>query len=466
MLLASLSKAVKKDNKEYYEKNMDGDTTVTNAWKTAKNMLGINKNLSPTTINQNGDSINSPVKIANIFNQFFIDKVQNLHRKTDSEPSVNPVQRLKNWLQPRGELPVFHLKTVDIKTVRKILKRMKGKRSHGIDSIDSYSIKLAGPLIEDSLLHLINLSIKNSKFSGQWKPQLIFPLHKKGNKNDVKNFRPVSHLVEVGKMVEYAAYEQVVDHFTMHKLFHENHHGSLSGHSTATALVQLVDMWLGAAEETHLAATLLLDQSAAYDLVDHQILLEKLQAYNFDEPSINWFKSYLGERSQLVQVQSKQSKLCHLGNHAVPQGSILGGLIFIIFSNDFPASSEEGDSVMYVDDDTEVVHDADPEALQIKIQNEADRSTSWLKDNRMCVAGEKSKLLVMGTSKLRSKKMTHTMEIQVDNRPVVETRSEKLLGVIINNEITWKEHLYGETWRKIIRIPQGLYLNFPRGLGF
>ena len=77
-------------------------------------------------------------------------------------------------------------------------------------------------------------------------------------------------------------------------------------------------------------------------------------------------------------MQSKQSKLCRLGNHAVPQRSVIGGLIFIIFSNDFPASSKEGESVMYVD--TEVVHDDDPEALKSKIQHEADRSEGWLQD--------------------------------------------------------------------------------------
>ena len=145
-------------------------------------------------------------------------------------------------MKKRKTPPTFKLQKINLQTLRKILKRMKGKRSHGMDNIDSYSLKLAGPLIEDSLLHLINLSITNQTFSAQWKPQLIFPLHKKDKKTDVKNYRPVSHLVEVGKLVEYAVYDQLVEHFTTHKLFHANHHGSLAGHSTATALIQLVDL--------------------------------------------------------------------------------------------------------------------------------------------------------------------------------------------------------------------------------
>ena len=208
-----------------------------------------------------------------------------------------------------------------------------------------------------------------------------------------------------------------------------------------------MDMWLAASEDTHLSAALLLDQSAAYDLVDHLILLQKLRIYQFSEETINWFSSYLGGRSQVVQVESKQSKSSNLEDHAVPQGSILGGLIFIIFSNDFPASNQIGESVVYVDDDTDVVSDGDPNSLKQKIQTVANNSSGWLTDNRMCVAGEKSKLLVIGTRKLKSMRLTNPMEIQVGNMTVKETKSEKLLGVIINNELTWKEHLHGETWR-------------------
>ena len=191
---------------------------------------------------------------------------------------------------------------------------------------------------------------------------------------------------------------------------------NLACHSTATALIQLVDMWLDAAENTELSAALLLDQSAAYDLVDHFIFLQKLKVYNFHAGTIEWFQSYLSQISQLVQVESKQSQSINLADHGAPQGSILGGLIFIIFSNDIPACSEVGESIMYVDDDTDVVHDSDPEQLKIKIQIEADNSSQWLKDNRMCVAGEKSKLLVIGTKKLRDLKLDQPLSTNVDGK--------------------------------------------------
>ena len=197
-----------------------------------------------------------------------------------------------------------------------------------------------------------------------------------------------------------------------------------------------------------MSAVLLLDQSAAYDLLDHDILLKKLARYNFDEESVSWFDSYLSNRSQSVQVEAQQSSREVLGNHAAPQGSVLGGLLFIINENDFPACRSNGDSVLFVDDDTDVVSDTEPVELMHKIQQEADLSCSWLKDNRMCVAGDKSKLLIVGTSELRKSKLgEEDRSILVDGKRVVETRSEKLLGVVINNKMTWHDHLHGENWR-------------------
>ena len=128
--------------------------------------------------------------------------------------------------------------------------------------------------MEDALLHLINLSLSSHTFSSHWKPQLIFPLHKKESIQRVENYRPVSHLVEIGQLVEDAVYDQVTQHFHEYELFHENHHGGSPNHSITTALIQLHDMFLQAAESKSLTAALLLYQSAAYDLLDDSILLK------------------------------------------------------------------------------------------------------------------------------------------------------------------------------------------------
>ena len=333
-------KAVEREKRKSQERDLGEGASISQAWNSARSILGIKKTLSPTAIqDKDGKLVTNPSKLAIMFNNFFLEKVRILRAKTDSQPKIDPIVRLQHWLDSSGKSPPppFSLKPITRQKLRKLIKRMKGGKSSGVDTIDNHSLKLAAPLIEDALEHIINLSIVTGKFSSFWKPQLIFPQHKKAGKDVIENYRPVSHLVEVGKLVEHEVYDQIIEHFITNDLFHGNHHGGLPHHSTTTALVQLQDMFLQAAKSKKLSGALLLDQSAAYDLLDHSILLKKLKVYNFDQNSINWFKSYLSDRSQSVQVETKQSPLQDLGDHAAPQGSVLGGIFFIINENDFPA---------------------------------------------------------------------------------------------------------------------------------
>ena len=116
---------------------------------------------------------------------------------------------------------------------------------------------------------------------------------------------------------------------------------------------------------------------------------------------------------------------------AIPQGSILGGLLHVI-------------NVVYIDDDSDSVSANDEASLKIKIQREAENSAQWISDNRLCVSGEKSKLMVVATNAMRKSKLSSAMSIVIDGKEVAETASEKLLGVRMNNELSWKSHLYGD----------------------
>ena len=235
------------------------------------------------------------------------------------------------------------------------MRKRKGNRSSGIDYIDGYSVKLAAPLIEDILLHLVNLTIEKSEYPQLWKVNKVSPHFKKGDRTLGENWRPVTDIVFVSKLAEAAVFQQISAHFSANNLWHPNHHGFRPNHSTATAVSQLYDIFIRGAENRELTAALLLDLSAAFDVVDHQILLQKLELYNFCPNSISWFRSYLEGRSQIVKVELKLNDPKSVGEQGVPQGSLLGPILFLVFYNDFPDVREEGHSVLYADDDTDTV---------------------------------------------------------------------------------------------------------------
>ena len=160
---------------------------------------------------------------------------------------------------------------------------MKSSSSCGVDSIDSRIIKLAKHQLVPVITHILNLSIKNQKFPDSWKQSKVIPLHKKEEVTNPKNYRPVSLLPILSKVLERVIFEQMINYLENNKLLHHSHHGFRASHSTLTALVEMYDQWTEALEKDEATAVVMLDLSAAFDVVDHSILIQKLEILGFEE---------------------------------------------------------------------------------------------------------------------------------------------------------------------------------------
>ena len=317
---------------------------------------------------------------------------------------------------------------------------------------------VANDLIPE-IKELINITIRNGSFTPQWKNAKILPAFKnKGNRFDLKFYRPLSNLPEVSKLAERAAYDQLFKYLCVNKLIHPNHHGFLRNCSTTSALQQMIDTWIQSLDDGKIVAALFLVLSAGFDVINHDLLLKKLERYKFTTNTMNWFKSYLTDRHQAVQVESATSPLLPVP-YGVPQGSILGPLLFLIFINELPEvvkikdteedtpKDTEADMVIYADDNTPFTADKDPTVLQVKVQEEADIVANWFEKNDMVVSGDKTKLLILTTAANRTTKISSsnlTFQVSVCGELKVETQSEKLFWITLNNQLTWKNHLYGD----------------------
>ena len=261
----------------------------------------------------------------------------------------------------------------------------------------------------------------------------------------------MSDTVKLGLITEHVIHSQLTAHFHLHDLFHGNHHGSLASHDTATALIQANTFCLEAAEAKKLAATLLVDQTAAFDLLDHSLLLSKLEVYGCTSTTKSWFTSYLANRSFRVQVGSASSNKVEMGPYGVPQGSVLGSTVYVIGVNDLPAASPEsvdGQTIAYVDDSSDQVAATSSSELMVKMQTRADNIATWLKDNRMIISPAKTKLIITANLQLRNARAPDTeFSVMLDGIKISATPSERLLGITVSENMSWLPHFWGECWR-------------------
>jgi hypothetical protein len=276
--------------------------------------------------------ITSPARLAWTMNDFFIRKVTELRARIPHS-ETDPMGKLKDVLRTRH--CTFGLRPVTPDEVSKIIQNLKNSKSTGTDFINTWTLKLVSKEILPTITHIVNLSISQRKFPSQWKLAKVVPLLKKGDPLVPKNYRPVALLPIFSKILERAVFQQLVEYLDLNNLLKPDHHGSRQGHSTATALIQMYDQWLDQVDDGMMVGVMMIDLSAAFDMVDHELLLKKLELFGLTEGALAWFRSYLSDRSQVVCVDGCNSPPLAV-DCGVPQGSILGPLLYILFTYDIP----------------------------------------------------------------------------------------------------------------------------------
>ena len=441
----------------YLNKIREASTDTSKTWKMVKSTLGWSAGGPPNQISVGGQLISKPVEIAEEMNHFFVSKIKRIAENLP-QSQVDATVLTRTIL--RNRKCNFSLDYVHPDVVDKVISRMKNSKACGVDDIDPYVLKIARVELVPAITHIVNLSIDQGYFPIAWKTAKIVPLHKNNERTDPKNYRPVALLSIISKILERVIFQQITDYMESNYLLHPSHHGFRSGRSTVTALLEMHDLWIEAFDKKEITATMMLDLSAAFDLVSHDILLKKLELYGFDDRSIKWIKSYLTDRQQCVYIDGvlSQPLLVDIG---VPQGSILGPLFYTIFTIDLPEvvhhheyleddekwppfnlpSSECGGICAFADDSTFSVSRTDPADLNHVINEKYRNIASYMSANKLSLNSDKTHLMILTSARQHRSNGDYGILLNTDSELIHPSSSERLLGVQVSNSFTWNEHI-------------------------
>jgi exonuclease III len=377
------------------------------------------------------------LELPNAFSEFFTSKIVHIRQALDS---MNPTHIPTT--PPLVETPLACFQPVSESAVLDIIKRSPPKSC----SLDPIPTTLLLECIEELLTPLttiINHSLETGIFPSEFKTAVVKPLIKKTSldPNQLKNYRPVSNLSFVSKILEKTVLKQLSAHLQANNLMHPLQSAYRVGHSTETALVRVVSDLLTAADNSQVSALVLLDLSAAFDTVDHNIMLHRLENYfGLAGTALHWFRSYLTSRKQLISVFDIQSNLAHL-EFGVPQGSVLGPMLFTLYTQPLSQifSKHSVNHHMYADD-TQLQKSSPPSEIALAIvgiESCVNDVSNWMAENKLQLNSGKTEAILNGAKLLNDPPIS----LSICQAPIVFTDTVRNLGVYLDSDLQMREHV-------------------------
>ena len=428
-----LQKTLRFAERDYYDsKFLQYKNDLVKSWKILKQVINRRKKSKTTSKFLIGSKIVTDNKeIAESFNKFYVNIGASLASKIP-ETDADPINYVRNRVSRCIELT-----PVSESEIQKILKNLKNS-SPGWDGISPYIVKMTYSLFTKPLLHICNLSILHGVFPNELKVAKVIPLYKGGDSMLLVNYRPVSILPVLSKLFERLMYDRLFRFIEEMELLYYLQFGFRKFHSTSLALMFLVDKISKAVQQGDYVLGVFIDFRKAFDTVNHQILLSKLWCYGIRGNTYKWLESYLDKRSQYVTYNSVDSST-QLIKCGVPQGSILGPLLFLLYINDIAFVSNIILPILFADDTNAFLTGKNVNNLITTMNEELEKIMVWLYANKLSLNVKKTHCLVFRSVGMA--KPTFDNSLQISGQCIKEDTKTKFLGVFLDNRLTWAHHI-------------------------
>ena len=376
-----VNRELKKSKKEYFNQYFeDNKNDIKKTWTGIKNIINTKAIITPKTsqLLVNGKIIDDPVDIANCENDFIV----NIGHNIDKEIPINN-KSPDTFLKSRNNFN-FLITFVTNEELIDIIKSLDCNKSSGPSSIPTKLLLLIPDLIVFPLCKIINISFEKGIFPEAIKLAKVIAIFKRGSTQDVNNYPPISLLSIFDKIIEKLMYSRLYKFLEDHNILYDLQYGFRKNKSTIHSLTQITEQIKCSIEKGMYGCGIFIDLKKAFDTVNHSILLRKLEHYGIRENSLHWFTSYLSNRKQYVYYNGYSSEVKSI-KCGVPQGSVLGPLLFLLYINDLPHVSTKMRFFLFADDTNLYYESNDLKKIEVVVNREMNKIFQWLCSNRLAL---------------------------------------------------------------------------------